>query len=212
MSKDAALERSYQNPLIGYGYDALSWLVYSPLGGKSALREQVLDLLEPKAGERVLELGCGSGGITSRLLRRGALVTAVDWSEPMLKLAKQRAPGANFVQSELTEYQPEGEFDVVLLAFVLHELAPAERGRALAIAASALASNGRVAVADHAAPETGMVARSMFRIVHAFEPPSVSEWAHSNFETELVAASLRPYRRALLARGTARVVLARKPG
>src|SRR5687767_2342029 len=96
MSKDVALERSYRNPFIGYGYDALSWLVYSPLGGRSALREQALNLLDLTAGERVLELGCGTGGITSQLLRRGALVTAVDWSEPMLKIAKQRAPGATF--------------------------------------------------------------------------------------------------------------------
>jgi ubiquinone/menaquinone biosynthesis C-methylase UbiE len=212
MSKNAALERSYQNPLIGYGYDALSWLVYSPLGGRGVLRDQALDLLALKAGERVLELGCGTGGITSRLLRRGALVTAVDWSEPMLRIAKRRAPGARFAKSELTEYQPQGEFDVVLLAFVLHELTRAERGRALAVAASALAKSGRVAVVDHAAPETGRVAKSMFRFVHAFEPPSVSDWTKSNFEPELVAASFWPYRRALLARGTARVVLARQLG
>ncbi|HYJ11607.1 MAG TPA: class I SAM-dependent methyltransferase [Polyangiaceae bacterium] len=212
MSKDIDLERSYQNPFIGYGYDALSWLVYSPLGGRSALREQALNLVDPKAGERVLELGCGTGGITSRLLRRGALVTAVDWSEPMLKIAKQRAPGVSFVKSELTEYQPQAEFDVVLLAFVLHELAPQERCKALAIAASAVAMSGRVAVVDHAAPESGLIARSMFRFVHAFEPPSVSEWAKSTFEPELLAAGLRPYRSSMLAQGTARAVLARKPG
>jgi ubiquinone/menaquinone biosynthesis C-methylase UbiE len=212
MSKDIDLERSYQNPFIGYGYDALSWLVYSPLGGRGALREQALDLLELETGERVLELGCGTGGITSRLLRRGALVTAVDWSEPMLRLARQRAPGASFATSELTEYQPQGEFDVVLLAFVLHELAPQERRKALAIAASAVAERGRVAVMDHAAPESGLVAQSMFRFVHAFEPPSVSEWAKSTFEPELLAAGLRPYRSSLLAQGMARAVLARKAG
>jgi hypothetical protein len=100
----------------------------------------------------------------------------------------------------------------VLLAFVLHELAPAERGQALAIALSALDDSGRVAVVDHAAPESGLLAKSMFRLVRAFEPPSVSEWAQSTFEPELLAAGLRPYRSALLARGTARAVLARKLG
>lgn len=212
MSKDAALERSYQNPLIGYGYEALSWLVYSPLGGRSALREQALDLVDLRAGARVLELGCGTGGITRRLVRRGALVTAVDWSEPMLKLARKRAPAADFVKSELTEYRPREEFDVVLLAFVLHELQPQERSRALAVASRAVAATGRVAVVDHAAPNSGVVAKSMFRFVHAFEPPSVSEWARSDFEAELVAAGLTPYRSTALAQGTARAVLARKSG
>lgn len=210
MSKDIALEKSYQNPLIGHGYDALSWLVYAPLGGRAALREQALDLVDPRAGARVLELGCGTGGITGRLVRRGALVTAVDWSEPMLEIARQRAPQADFVRCELTEYQPQGEFDIVLLAFVLHELEPQERARALAVATRAVSSTGRVAVIDHAAPETGLVAKSMYRFVHAFEPPSVSDWARSNFEPELMAAGLRPHRRALLAHGTARAVLASK--
>lgn len=209
MSKDIALEKSYQNPLIGHGYDALSWLVYAPLGGRAALREQALDLIDPRAGARVLELGCGTGGVTSRLVRRGALVTAVDWSKPMLKIARQRAPQADFIQSELTEYQPQGEFDIVLLAFVLHELEPQERARALAVATRAVSSTGRVAVVDHAVPETGLMAKSMFRFVHAFEPPSVSAWARSNFEPELVAAGLRPYRSATLAQGTARAVLAK---
>lgn len=209
MSKDIALEKSYQNPLIGHGYDALSWLVYAPLGGRAALREQALDLIDPRAGARVLELGCGTGGVTSRLVRRGALVTAVDWSKPMLKIARQRAPQADFIQSELTEYQPQGEFDIVLLAFVLHELEPQERARALAVATRAVSSTGRVAVVDHSVPETGLMAKSMFRFVHAFEPPSVSAWARSNFEPELVAAGLRPYRSATLAQGTARAVLAK---
>jgi hypothetical protein len=69
-----------------------------------------------------------------------------------------------------------------------------------------------VAVMDHAAPESGLVAQSMFRFVHAFEPPSVSEWAKSTFEPELLAAGLRPYRSSLLAQGMARAVLARKAG
>jgi ubiquinone/menaquinone biosynthesis C-methylase UbiE len=176
------------------------------------MREQALNLADLKAGERVLELGCGTGGITSRLLRRGALVTAVDWSEPMLKIAKRRAPGAIFAKSGLTEYRPDGEFDVVLLAFVLHELAPEERGRALAISAGALRESGRLLVVDHAVPASGLVAKSMFRFVHAFEPPSVRDWARSTFEPDLISAGLRPYRNAILAHGAARAVLARKPG
>ena len=210
MSKDIALEKSYQNPLIGHGYDVLSWLVYSPIGGRHALREHALDLVAVKAGERVLELGCGTGGITSLLASRGAQITSVDWSEPMLKIARGRAPSARFVRSELTEYQPRGEFDVVLLAFVLHELPREERARALAMAGRAVATTGRLAVIDHAAPEAGFIARSVYRFVHAFEPASVSEWAQSSFEPELLAAGLRPYQNALLARGTARLVLARK--
>lgn len=211
MSKDAALEKSYENPLIGFGYDALSWLVYAPLGGRAAMREQALDFVAIRSGERVLELGCGTGGVTRGLLARGAVVTAVDWSAPMLKRAELRAPRASFVKSEITAHEPTERYDVVLLAFVLHELAPQERARALGVARHALAADGRLAVIDHAVPRSGLVAKSMCRFVHAFEPPSVSSWARSTFERELAAAGFRCLRSALLARGTARAVVAASP-
>ncbi|MBI1915267.1 MAG: class I SAM-dependent methyltransferase [Planctomycetes bacterium] len=48
---------------------------------------------------RVLELGCGTGGITRLLLERGVAVTAVDGSERMLARARRRAPGYAPVRS-----------------------------------------------------------------------------------------------------------------
>jgi ubiquinone/menaquinone biosynthesis C-methylase UbiE len=209
MSKDEALERSYRNPLIGYGYDALSWLVYSPLGGRDGLRERALDLAAVRPGERVLELGCGTGGITQKLLERGARVTAVDWSEPMLRSARRRAAGARFVQSEITAYAPDTEYDLVLCAFVLHEVSPEDRALALGVARRALAPGGRVAVVDHAEPSQGYVPRAVFKFVHAFEPPAIADWARGSFEPEIERAGFEIIRRAALARGTARAVIAK---
>jgi ubiquinone/menaquinone biosynthesis C-methylase UbiE len=208
MSKNEALEKSYGNPLIGYGYEALSRLVYAPIGGRDAMREAALDLIGLRPGERVLELGCGTGGLTRKLLARGAEVTAVDWSEPMLRVARKAAPGAHFVRSEITAYAPDSAFDLVLLAFVLHELPADDRKVALGIARRSLSPGGRVAVVDHAEPSAGLIPKSMFRFVHAFEPPSIAEWAKSTFEPELVRAGLHPFRSASLARGTARAVIA----
>ena len=208
MSIDRALERSYQNPIIGHGYDAFSWLLYGPIGGRNALRERALDFIDVRAGEQVLELGCGTGGITQKLVGRGAIVTAVDWSEPMLRVARSRASGARFVRSEITSFVPDRAYDLVLLAFVLHECAPDARARALDISRAALTERGRLAVVDHAEPEAGLVPKAIFSMIHGFEPPPTGAWARSDFEAEITRAGFAPERSTRLARGTARAVVA----
>lgn len=200
---------SYSNPLIGAGYDALARFVFAPVGGLDALREAALDAIELQPGMRVLELGCGTGGLTRELLARGAAVTAVDQSGPMLKRARRRAPAAVFEQSEITAYAPPGRFDRVLFAFVLHELDVAARQRALSLARAALALGGRAAIVDHAIPPGGVLPRAVSAFVHSFEPASARSWSRGGYDAELASAGLTVESKRSLARGTAIAILAR---
>ena len=50
--------------------------------------ENVLELLDVKRKERVLDLGCGTGHLTQRIQERGGIVTGIDSSPEMIKLAK----------------------------------------------------------------------------------------------------------------------------
>ena len=52
----------------------------------------VLQLLELRAGEAILDIGCGNGALARRLAGKGALVTAFDFSEELIRLAKARRP------------------------------------------------------------------------------------------------------------------------
>jgi 2-polyprenyl-3-methyl-5-hydroxy-6-metoxy-1,4-benzoquinol methylase len=55
-----------------------------------ALGGPVLDLLSPSAGERILDLGCGDGILTAKIVDAGAEVLGVDASEDMIAAAKAR--------------------------------------------------------------------------------------------------------------------------
>lgn len=204
MSNDD-LEASYQAPFIAWGYDALVRLVFAPVGGLDRLREQALEHLGVARGSRVLELGCGSGGLTRRLIDLGAEVTAVDWSLPMLRRAARRAPAARFEHSEITSYKAQsGAFDFALFSFVLHELDGESRKRALAVASRALTDRGRLGIVDHALPERGLVARAMSRFVHGFEPESSRDWLRDGAaEQALREAGFDPGPRCRLASGMA---------
>src|SRR5919201_1158100 len=65
----------------------------------SDLGAPVLELLAPRAGERILDLGCGDGVLTKKLVELGCQVVGVDASPTMIAAAQERGvkPGGGFV-------------------------------------------------------------------------------------------------------------------
>lgn len=83
-----------------------------------ALGQAVLDLLQPQPEERILDLGCGDGVLTQKLVTAGAQVVGVDSSADMVAAARQRGLDARVMDA--TELAFDKEFDAVFSNAVLH--------------------------------------------------------------------------------------------
>jgi trans-aconitate methyltransferase len=57
----------------------------------------LVDLLDPQCGERVLDLGCGTGLLTAQIAARGASVLGIDGSSAMIEKALAQYPGIDFI-------------------------------------------------------------------------------------------------------------------
>jgi SAM-dependent methyltransferase len=85
--------------------------------------ERILDLLPLNEGASVLDLGCGRGELSLRIIERfKAQVTAVDLSSPMLDAARERAewcgalPHLRLLQLAIAEYSAEpASFDLTVM-------------------------------------------------------------------------------------------------
>jgi trans-aconitate methyltransferase len=80
----------------------------------------LLDLLAPQAGERILDLGCGTGDIAQSITECGARVVGADASVEMIATARERFPALDFRVEDAAALPFEAEFDAVYSHAVLH--------------------------------------------------------------------------------------------
>lgn len=86
----------------------------------------LIELLDPRPGERVLDLGCGTGQLTSLIASRKAEVVGIDRSPEMIDQARRQHPGLRFEVADATTFTAEFPFDAVFSNAVLHWVRPPE--------------------------------------------------------------------------------------
>ena len=91
------------------------------------LAAAVLELLDAKPGERILDLGCGTGHLTAKIAETGAHVVGIDRSPEMIRQAKEKYPLLRFEVMDAREIQLDGNFDAVFSNAALHWIKEPER-------------------------------------------------------------------------------------
>lgn len=87
---------------------------------------ELIELLAPQRGERILDVGCGTGHLTSQLALTGASVTGLDHSLAMIEQARVNYPDLEFVEGEAADFAFPEPFDGVFSNAALHWVKRAE--------------------------------------------------------------------------------------
>jgi len=135
-------------------YDLRLWLMF--LGRIGAVRALPLDLAVIRPGERVLDVGCGTGELTLAAARQagpGGKVDGIDAAPEMIEVARRKAERAGRAVHFLVEPVealnfPDRSFDVVLSSFMMHHLPADLKRRALAEIRRVLRQGGRLVIVD----------------------------------------------------------------
>ncbi|BDH60981.1 SAM-dependent methyltransferase [Lysinibacillus sp. PLM2] len=90
----------------------------------SKLGGELIDLLMPAKGEKILDLGCGTGDLTNSLNELGVNVIGVDKSKNMIEHATAKYPNILFEEQDATNLKYMNEFDAVFSNATLHWVKP----------------------------------------------------------------------------------------
>ena len=86
----------------------------------SELASDLVQWLRPREGERILDLGCGTGTLTAQIARQGARVTGVDRSRDMIESAQEKYAGLRFDVADGQDLSYAAEFEAVFSNAALH--------------------------------------------------------------------------------------------
>jgi SAM-dependent methyltransferase len=196
------------------GQDALSQSVvstskwdaadYAKVGAFVAeLGGAALDLLDPQPGERILDIGCGEGTLTKKIVGRGATVLGIDNSPEMIAAA--RANGIDAVLLDVADMTFSAEFDAAFSNATLHWVL--EKEQAARAIFRALKAGGRFAgeMGGEGNLEKLREALDEELIIRGFVPPvEASNWYASpeEFATVYESAGFREIDARLIERPT----------
>ena len=148
-------------------------------------------LTKVHSGERVLDVGCGKGELAYDLATRGGVdVVAVDVNVRSLAFARQHLsdPRVTYIEQDVYAYEPDGQFDVIVLSNVLEHLTSRpELLRRLATTTSASRLLIRVPVLSR---DWLVPFREELGLPHFSDPTHELEFEPETLADELAAAGL----------------------
>lgn len=143
----------------------------------------LIEMLEPKLGERILDLGCGTGHLTNQIAASGAEVVGLDSSPSMVAQARQNFPKLRFQLADARSFRVDAPYDAIFSNAVLHWVR--EAADAVECMARALKPGGRLVlemgvkgnVAKITAGMEAVLRAAGFAATHKWFYPSLGEYA-----------------------------------
>jgi trans-aconitate methyltransferase len=136
--------------------------------------EDLIELLSPQPGERILDLGCGTGQLTAQLASAGATVWGIDADAAMIAKARQNYPQLKFEQADARNFQVEAPVDAVFSNAMLHWVTEPER--AIECISRVLKPEGRLVVEFGGKGNIQAIAQALANTLESLGQSYVSPW------------------------------------
>jgi trans-aconitate methyltransferase len=112
---------------MGYIHEWKPELYDDKLGFISQYGKDMLDILNVQQGERILDLGCGTGDLSHEITQLGATVTGMDLSVEMMGRASEKYPDIKFIKGNAENFTLDEPVNAVFSNAALHWIKNAER-------------------------------------------------------------------------------------
>lgn len=211
----------YDNVQSRY-YDLLMKWCFLPFGGEEKVRTRLLESIALHPGEKILDLGCGTGNATFAIAAKApqrVRIFGLDLSLGQLRraAAKNRLASVAFVGGDArATCFPEAYFDKVFVTHMIHELPRHDRLAVLKEAHRVLKPDGTLVMLELDDPPSlllrGLLALWWFYWLPLnFETPTRRDMFRCVLSKEVEQAGFAGVRKTSIARGAFQVVEGKKP-
>jgi ubiquinone/menaquinone biosynthesis C-methylase UbiE len=136
---------------------AFNFLFYLPCGGETSFRERCVKFATLTDGDRILDLCCGTGELTTVIADKGLGedLIGVDISEPSIERARRRTPSMpiTYMTASADDLPfSSSQFDNCFISFGLHHMLKLERQKTLAEIHRTLSPKGIIYIIEYNLP------------------------------------------------------------
>lgn len=133
---------------VGLGEESDSY----PFAGYKKVLNRIFREVMAKKEPGVLDIGFGTGTLTSGLYEQGCSITGVDFSQRMIELAKEKMPQAELLQGDFSKGLPEKllekKYDFIIATYSLHHLTDEGKANLIGRLLSLLKEDGKILIGD----------------------------------------------------------------
>ena len=123
-----------------------------PFAGYKEILGSIFQTIMEKPGAVVLDVGFGTGTLTTKLFENGCTVYGQDFSKRMIELAAEKMPDAHLYQGDFTQGLVEAlqsrSYDFIVATYSLHHLTDEQKVRFLHRLLERLNENGKILIGD----------------------------------------------------------------
>ncbi|WP_062353534.1 class I SAM-dependent methyltransferase [Bacillus kwashiorkori] len=123
-----------------------------PFAGYKQILNVIYNEIMQNKNSKVLDIGFGTGVLTTELYKKGHIITGIDFSARMLEIAKAKMPNARLIQSDINDGIPlelkEEKFDYIVSTYALHHLSDEDKVSFILELLPLLAEKGIILIGD----------------------------------------------------------------
>ena len=123
-----------------------------PFAGYKEVLNSIYNQARKKENSRILDIGFGTGILTTQLYKVGCYITGIDFSKKMIEIAQPKMPNAKFIDWDFSKGLPaeikHHFFDFIISTYAIHHLTDTQKISFIKSLASMLNENGKILIGD----------------------------------------------------------------
>ena len=123
-----------------------------PFAGYKQVLNTIYHRIRENGKKKILDIGLGTGTLTTELYKDGIAVTGIDFSPKMIQIAQEKMPNARFYEFDFTKGLPDEllteKFDYVICTYAIHHIDRQHKINLLSLLKGVLNANGEILIGD----------------------------------------------------------------